>query len=175
VRTRIGTLGSSRIGWTPFSFVTEVVRGTSGVGELTPGFAFRSLGCFEFGEEATAGIDWFSWLDFMAESVEVIYRGEKPYKVWLIAPVEIYEEATEEFVKWVQDRDLETHYDNSFAICLHEGFEEFQDAVAWWSLADAIVITLQEQVSIDLLASLQKRKSSREAELSAFIEEAHNR
>jgi hypothetical protein len=164
VLMRIGTLGSSQLGWTPFWFVTEVVRGTSGVGELTPGFAFRSLGCYEFMEEATAGIDWFRWLDFKAGSVEVTYRGEKPYNVWVISPVELYDQAVEELIKWVQDRDLETHDDNSFAICLHEGFDEFQDAVAWWSLADATVITLQEQVSNDLLASLQNRKAASDAE-----------
>lgn len=155
MRGRMGTAGTSGLGWRPFHFLTDVIRGHFGAGVLCQGFSYRTLACYEFVEESAAGIDWFSWLPYKQGPVEVLYRGKKTYTVWVIAPEEFWDEAATELLRWVQERDLETVEETSFAICLHEGFNEFQEAVAWWSLADATVITLREEMANEIFASLE--------------------
>lgn len=152
----LGQYGSSELGYQPFRFVTEVVRAIPGRNILVPGFSFRSLGCYEFVEECVAGIDWLRWLEYGCESVEVRYRGKEVYRVWCLAPLEVMEEAKAKLVEWVEVRDVETHDDTSFAICLHYGFAEFQEAIAWWSTSDATVITLQEDVAKEIFESLTR-------------------
>ena len=56
---RMGIMGTGEPGWGSFNFVTDVTRSTTGRSRLTSGFCFEGLGCYEFLEEATGGIDSF--------------------------------------------------------------------------------------------------------------------
>lgn len=161
----MGMLGSNGLGWRSFWLVADVIRGGPNP-NITSGFSFHILGCYEFAGAWREGIDVFGRFAYRCEPIDVLYRNSKTYKIWVITPAHYFEEARNEFVSWVEEQDLITHEDDSsFAICLHEGLTEFQEVIAWWSLADGVLLTFREDVAQELVMGLNKDYAARQTKI----------